>query len=260
MTEETARPSPANSGSAAAAETRSELPERRLERLRLLPVLMIAATLMFGVKLGNIWQGADAFLKGIPAAMAQAAPETGVANETPDEGETESHGESGKSENTEKSESKAADGDAASAAPYSRGELQLLQNLADRRSALDAREREIEMREKVLAAMEQRIDKKIAEVKRIEATISDYMKQHENRNQKNVAKLIKVYESMEAEEAARIFEQLEMDILLKVAREIRETKMAEILSEMKPAAAKTLTVELATKDPLPLPAGVSAGE
>lgn len=253
MTESPAE-SPTTGQARTGADESAALPERRLERLRLLPVLMIAATLMFGIKLGNIWQGADAFLEGIPEAMAQAAPETGDAA---DEEATESDAEAAPSETAASSP---AEGEADSAAPYSRGELQLLQNLADRRSALDEREREIKMREKVLTAMEQRIDKKIAEVKRIEATISKYMEQHESRHQENVAKLIKVYESMEADEAARIFEQLEMDILLKVAGEIRETKMAEILSAMKPAAAKTLTVELATKDPLPLPAGVSAGE
>lgn len=265
MTENTGQGSVSAQDGQAETASGPTLAERRFERLRLLPVLMIAATLLFGVKLGNIWQDADAVLTGIPRALAQdnaAAGGDGNGGETDgsagqDTGNSQDSAKTAESENVQSGGGGAASGDAA---PYSRGELQLLQNLADRRSTLDEREQELEMREKVLSAMEKRIDEKIARVKSIEKKISAHLEQYNDRHEKNVAKLIKVYESMEAEEAARIFEQLEMDILLKVAGEIRETKMASILSEMDPAEAKNLTVELATKDPIPLADNVKAGE
>jgi len=64
--------------------------------------------------------------------------------------------------------------------------------------------------------------------------------------------LVKMYESMKPKDAARIFEQLQMDVLLEVATNMKERQMAAIMAEMSPDTAKALTMEMATKKPIPL--------
>jgi len=219
-------------------------PARRLDRLRLLPVLMIVATLSFGVKIGDIWTDADAIVAGIPAAMAEdtvspQTPPTEAAAAEAGPAPAEPHADAG---------------DAAldASQPYSRGELQLLENLSDRRAELDKRAEDIEMRGRVLDAMEQRIDGKIAEMKTIEARVQSYLKSYDQKHIENMQSLVKMYESMKPKDAARIFEQLQMDVLLEVATNMKERQMAAIMAEMSPDTAKALTMEMATKKPIPL--------
>ena len=59
-----------------------------------------------------------------------------------------------------------------------------------------------------------------------------------------IKSLVKVYEAMKPQDAAKIFEQIDMDILLSVAVHMKEAKLAQILSKMNPEKAKELTVEL----------------
>jgi len=63
--------------------------------------------------------------------------------------------------------------------------------------------------------------------------------------------LVKIYEKMKPKDAARIFNNLEMDILIDVASNIKESKMAPILASMSSDRANKLTVELATRRQLP---------
>ena len=56
-----------------------------------------------------------------------------------------------------------------------------------------------------------------------------------------------MYENMKAKDAARIFDRLDMRILLEVASQINPRRMSDILAQMTPEAAERLTVELATR-------------
>ena len=53
--------------------------------------------------------------------------------------------------------------------------------------------------------------------------------------------------------AARIFEQLEMEILLDVVERMREAKTAPIFAAMDPSKAKSVTARLAERRALPDP-------
>ena len=56
---------------------------------------------------------------------------------------------------------------------------------------------------------------------------------------------------MKPKSAAAIFDQLDMPVLLSVAKRMDEAKMAEVLSKMSPDAAKRLTMEMAQQKKLP---------
>jgi flagellar motility protein MotE (MotC chaperone) len=70
---------------------------------------------------------------------------------------------------------------------------------------------------------------------------------------------------MKPKEAARVFDKLELSVLVPVVNAMNPRKMAEVLAAMSPEAASKLTVELATKGQrqqaqAPRPAGLPAGE
>jgi flagellar motility protein MotE (MotC chaperone) len=56
-----------------------------------------------------------------------------------------------------------------------------------------------------------------------------------------------MYESMKAKEAARIFDRLDLRILVEVATLMNPRRLSDILAQMTPQAAERLTVELATR-------------
>jgi flagellar motility protein MotE (MotC chaperone) len=56
-----------------------------------------------------------------------------------------------------------------------------------------------------------------------------------------------MYENMKAKDAAKIFDRLDIKILVEVATQINPRRMSDILAQMSTPAAERLTVELATK-------------
>jgi flagellar motility protein MotE (MotC chaperone) len=56
-----------------------------------------------------------------------------------------------------------------------------------------------------------------------------------------------MYENMKAKDAARIFDRLDMRVLVEVANKINPRRMADILSQMSAEAAERLTIELASR-------------
>lgn len=133
----------------------------------------------------------------------------------------------------------------------SRAERKLLQNLSVRRAQLDKRERGINMQANLLKATEMRIEKRIDELKVLQARIESFFGEDDVQKKDQIASLVIVYSSMKPKSAARILERLDLDILVKVVRGMSERKVAPILAAMDPVAAQELTVELASSAELP---------
>jgi flagellar motility protein MotE (MotC chaperone) len=56
-----------------------------------------------------------------------------------------------------------------------------------------------------------------------------------------------MYENMRAKDAAKIFDRLELKILVDVTTRMNPRRMSDILAQMTPEAAERLTVELANR-------------
>ena len=56
-----------------------------------------------------------------------------------------------------------------------------------------------------------------------------------------------MYENMKAKDAAKIFDRLDIKVLVEVASQIKPRRMSDILAQMTPEAAERLTVELAAR-------------
>jgi flagellar motility protein MotE (MotC chaperone) len=71
--------------------------------------------------------------------------------------------------------------------------------------------------------------------------------QYNEKQDSQIKSLVKIYESMKPEEAAAIFNEMEMPILLDVIGKMSERKVALVLAGMNPKRARDVTQELADK-------------
>lgn len=129
--------------------------------------------------------------------------------------------------------------------PYTQSELDLLQNLTKRRNELDAREKELELKAKVLDATELRITTKVNEMKVLEAELTKVVAEYKQQQDGEIKSLVKIYENMKPLDAAAIFNEMDMPILLEVIDKMSERKVAPVLAGMDPRRARDVTQELA---------------
>jgi len=125
------------------------------------------------------------------------------------------------------------------------GERAVLERLQDRRQELENRNRDIEMREALLKAAEMRLEAKVSELKDVEARVTTAVGNREKQEADRFKSIVSMYENMKAKDAARIFDRLDIKILVDVAVQMNPRKMSEILASMTPDGAEKLTVELA---------------
>jgi flagellar motility protein MotE (MotC chaperone) len=131
--------------------------------------------------------------------------------------------------------------------PVSASERAILERLQQRRQELDARMREIDIRESLLKEAEKRIGTKVDEMKAFEANekaAKDQKAEAENARFKGI---VTMYEGMKPKDAAKVFDRLEMPVLIEIASQIAPRKMSDILGLMQTDAAERLTVELARR-------------
>ena len=221
-------------------------------RVRILPMLIIVLALLFSVKLGNIWQGASSidFRDGLdmqPALAQQSdAPEGKPGqNEAPNVSDGPPPG------TTPLQETDAETPILSDPNRFSEREVQLLQELAERRNVLDARERQLEEREALLKAAEQRLVEKQTELNATKGELKALLKEQDAQEKAKVKQLVAIYENMKPQDAANIFDDLEMPVLLQVIENMKERKVAPVIASMSTEKARELTKELADQRKLP---------
>src|ERR1700687_1063416 len=131
--------------------------------------------------------------------------------------------------------------------PVSPSERAILERLQARRQELEARAREIDIRESLLKAAEKRIESRVEELKAIESRVTAAT---EHKNEAEAARfksIITMYEGMKPKDAAKVFDPLDMSVLFEIASQIAPRKMSDILGLMSAEAAERLTVELARR-------------
>lgn len=126
-------------------------------------------------------------------------------------------------------------------------ERAILERLQSRRQELDARAREIDIRESLLKAAEKRIEGRVEELKGVESRIGSAAEQKTAEDSARFKGIITMYEGMKPKDAAKVFDRLEMGVLFEIASQIAPRKMSDILGLMSPEAAERLTVELARR-------------
>jgi flagellar motility protein MotE (MotC chaperone) len=123
----------------------------------------------------------------------------------------------------------------------------VLESLNKRRLELEARARELEVRDGLLKAAEKRLEAKIQDVKEQEAKVKTAAGQRGEAEAVQFKSLVTMYENMKAKDAARIFDRLDMRIMVDVVTQMNPRKVSDVLAQMQPEVAEKLTVELANR-------------
>jgi flagellar motility protein MotE (MotC chaperone) len=256
-------------------------------RLRLLPVLMFALVAMMTVRVGSVWNafelsvGTETLAQGEagnqpaptgeakpaeqpageqaaaeqPAPAEAAAPDAAASAEPAEQQAATTPAPAGEQPMSEEAAAAAAEPVSEVEDPfdYTDEEVDVLQQLAKRREELDLRARQLDEREALIQAAEQRMDQKMAELKALQATVEDLLKTRSEQEEAELKSLVKMYENMKPKAAAKVFEEMDMDVLLDVVERMNERKVAPILALVTPTRAKEITFELAQRRELPMP-------
>lgn len=218
--------------------------------VRVLPVLLGVAGVMFFIKAQDVWTGVQTMGQGVPIgtnqAQAQAAPPAPAAAQRPPERGAE----------------RPAEPSLAAATPMpplptiemprdlsrlSQSEVDLLQALAQRRDLIERRERELVQREALVALAERRLQQKAGELEQARSELQGLLNRSSEAEDSRLRSLVRIYEQMKPREAAQIFDQLDLAVLIGVVERMKETKVAPILASMQPERAKVVTAMLADR-------------
>ncbi|HWP26072.1 MAG TPA: flagellar protein FlbB [Xanthobacteraceae bacterium] len=133
--------------------------------------------------------------------------------------------------------------------PLSAAERAILERLQERRLELEKRTRELDMRENMLKEAEARLEARMTELRELEARNggSGSGLKREDSDAARFKSLATMYENMKPKDAARIFDRLDIKVLIDMASLINPRRMADILAQMSPEAAERLTSELANR-------------
>ena len=127
------------------------------------------------------------------------------------------------------------------------GERAILERLRQRSKELDQRSRDLDMRESLLRAAEKRVEAKVKELKDLEENAKTETGRRKKVQKQNFKGLVEMYSAMNPKDAARIFDNLDLDIQVEVASAIKPRVMSAIMAKMTATAAQRLTVELANQ-------------
>jgi flagellar motility protein MotE (MotC chaperone) len=126
----------------------------------------------------------------------------------------------------------------------SAAERALLERLGERRDELQQKNRDLELRERLLQNAEKKLESRINELKELETKTGQAGKHGPETALRN---LVTMYETMKPKDAAKIFDRLAHDVLVPVVLQTNPRKMSEILAAMSPEAAEKLTIALAAR-------------
>jgi flagellar motility protein MotE (MotC chaperone) len=227
---------------------------KRRRDFRLLPLLLIAVACLAVLKIAGILLDGGYVLMGdgpAPPPKLSWAQETlnypvpGGKIEPPDV--TGSADPPKKEEPPKAAEERPAEKITQAPPQVSPTERAVLERLQERRQELETRAREVDIRENLLKAAEKRIESKVDEMKGVETRITAAQQQKEEADNARFKSIVTMYENMKPKDAGRIFDRLDMSVLIEVASRIKPQKMSDILAQMSPEAAEKLTVELARR-------------
>lgn len=238
---------------------------------RILPALMIVAALCFGLRFSQVMANvhdratapedaasyvSNAELATIETAAGAPSQETLKDSSAPEQGadakatpekpviEPPTLGEPPRTQSSWQSADDLDD-------QYADVKMEMFSDLSKRRKDLESKEKELVLREALLKAAQAELEQKTAELSNIKTEIEDLLKKQTEQEDQRIASLVKIYEGMKAKDAARIFNSLEMDVLLQVVTKMSERKSAPIIAAMEADKARNLTILLAEQNKLP---------
>jgi flagellar motility protein MotE (MotC chaperone) len=129
--------------------------------------------------------------------------------------------------------------------PVSDSEKAILQELRQRRKEIDTREGTVSARESVLTAAEQKLTVRVGELQALQKQLEGLDAAQKQKEAAGWTGMVKLYEAMKPKDAATIFNELAMPVLLPLMDHMKDAKAAAVMAAMNPEKARDVTFELA---------------
>jgi len=113
--------------------------------------------------------------------------------------------------------------------------------IAEQKTDVAARTRHLTEAEAVLSATETRATAQIQRLGEIKREVEALMQQRSNLQQEDLRRMVTIYETMKPRDAARIFNDLETDIIIDVLDRMPERRSAPIIAELEDTKAREVT-------------------
>jgi len=239
--------------------------------LRIIPLILIVAMLAFSVRVGEVVSGFRALSGSAVAADAKkendknAATETASASTDKDPAAPEKSGQEPDEANIKKSDHKKDPSEKSKQKSWpNASDIDpdlinvrdgLIKDLAQRRTTIEVQEKNIATREAMLKAAQDELDQKFQELLELRKQLQGLLNQQSEEEAERLKSLVRIYEGMKPSDAARIFNTLDINVLLDVMTRMSERKSAPILAAMEADRARMVTIMMAQQKKLPdLPA------
>ncbi len=235
-----------------------------MSSIRLLPIVLIAISALLVFKtIGLVTQGGYVLLGTNQAIAQQAGAQPDAPSSTPDGSPALSPTQEAAAARAAESlfaskpvapsttEKSAASPDAQADTSPAKGNVSptqeaVLQRLSERRIELDDRASKLDLQASLVKAAEARLNERIDELKALEARVQALVDMQNAQGDKAFASLVSMYENMKPNDAAAVFNTLDMNVLLRLALQINPRKMSPILAKMNTERAQLLTVRMAS--------------
>lgn len=210
-----------------------------LERIRIFPVTIALLIVFMGMKGLDVWTGVGTTMSGIAPAMASGGkPES--THEAPDTGHAND---------------KAADEHDASIGVtngyMSAADVDVMNSIEDRDNKYAVWEEELKIRERMLEVTEGKVESKIAELRELETSLKKLVGLQSEKEETDLNRLVKVYETMKPQDAAPIIQRLDEATQVAIMGRMKESKMAAIFAKMEDDTPQNLTVLLMERSEMP---------
>lgn len=207
--------------------------------VRILPILIFMAALSLSVKINNVF---DRFLNKETPKIS-ISQNRALAQEKNHQETQQLSQILARSDNTAAVPTPAAPGSS-----FTQSEIAILQELAERREALDIRSQEIDRKAIQLKVAEDEIDKKLKQLQAYETKLQKLINEYNAKEKAQLDSLVKMYSTMKPKDAARIFNTFDLDILVAILKEMKPSVSSAILAQMNALKAKAVTTELMTNN------------
>lgn len=134
---------------------------------------------------------------------------------------------------------------------FSDTEVQVLLDLDQQRVEMERRMQALELREKLVDLMEQRLNGRVAELKALQAELEKLLGNVSGKDDKELDQLAMIYGNMKPPVAAGVLNRLDNLIVLDVITRMPAKKSGKLMEALDPAKARVISEMMAARTPPP---------
>lgn len=135
---------------------------------------------------------------------------------------------------------------AETARAFTTSELELLQELDNKRVELDRRQQALELREKLVDLMETRLNERTNEMQKLKVQLEALMKNASGKEDEEIQQLALIYGNMKPQAAAVVLNRLDNAIVFDIVKRMPTKKSGKLMESLDPAKARIISEMMAT--------------